>query len=319
MNCIENIGLGTAAIGRPLYINIKQGAPTELFSLSKFKESGVETLENAYQKGIRCFDTSPGYGVAEELLTHWLKDKNDPTIKVSTKWGYTYVANFKPNAKEHEVKEHSLEKLNEQWEVSKQLLPYLKVYQIHSATFDTGVLDNQPILERLYQIKKENGIIIGLSTTGDNQVEVLKKAMEITIEGEKLFQSVQCTFNILEQSISEVKGELNNFEGSLFIKEALANGRLIPNEKYFQYKNLYDFMKQLAEKHQVGEDAIALRYIMEIFPKAIVLSGANNSEHLTSNLEANNINLSASEIKQLNVFGIQNTEYWNQRKQLQWN
>ena len=64
----KHIGLGTAAIGRPLYINIKQDANTEPFSLSTFKEKGMEVLEDAYNKGIRYFDTSPGYGIAEELL-----------------------------------------------------------------------------------------------------------------------------------------------------------------------------------------------------------------------------------------------------------
>lgn len=319
MNVINNIGLGTAAIGRPIYINLKQEASKIPFSISKFKEIGRQTLEYAYQNGVRYFDTSPGYGIAEDLLKDWLKDKNDPSIKVSTKWGYTYVADFNPEAAEHEIKEHSLEKLNEQWEVSKQLLPYLKVYQIHSATFDTGVLESEAILSRLYQIKKEYNVTIGLSTTGDNQVEVLNKALPITVEGEKLFQSFQCTFNILEQSISELKSALNKLEGPLFIKEAMANGRLIPSTNYFEFHNLYNFIQQLARKHQVGVDAIAMRYCMEIFPEAIVLSGANKTEHLKSNLKANSIKFSTSEIEQLNTFGINNTEYWTQRKQLQWN
>ena len=65
------------------------------------------------------------------------------SIEIATKWGYTYTANFDANATVHEVKEHSLSKLNEQWNFSKQLLPYLKVYQIHSATLETGVLENK--------------------------------------------------------------------------------------------------------------------------------------------------------------------------------
>ncbi len=48
--------------------------------------------------------------------------------------GYTYIANFDFNATIHEDKNHSLEKLNQQWEKSKQLLPNLKLYQIHSVT-----------------------------------------------------------------------------------------------------------------------------------------------------------------------------------------
>ena len=315
----NNIGLGTAAIGRPLYINVKQNVIAESFSLPKFKENGLQVLENAYNKGVRYFDTSPGYGIAEELMVKWLEKKNDQSIQVSTKWGYTYVANFDPNAKQHEVKEHSIDKLNMQWEYSKMLLPYLKVYQIHSATFDSGVLDNLEVLKRLHELKNENNITIGLTATGVNQTEVLEKGLSIQIENEALFQSFQCTFNILDQSVSKYEEALQNLSGPFIIKEALANGRLIPNTNYFGYRNLYDFMMRLAKKYEVGADAIALRYCMEIFPEASVLSGADNNIHLTANLKANKLALTNSEIKQLNAFGISSDKYWQERKQLTWN
>ena len=248
-----------------------------------------------------------------------MEKKNDPSIRVSTKWGYTYIANFDPNAKQHEEKEHSINKLNEQWEYSKILLPYLKVYQIHSATFDTGVLENKEVLKRLHELKKENNITIGLTTTGANQTEVLEKALSIEVENEALFQSFQCTFNILDQSVSKYEEALQNLSGPFIIKEALANGRLIPNTNYFGYRNLYDFMMRLAKKYEVGADAIALRYCMEIFPEASVLSGADNNIHLTANLKANKLALTNSEIKQLNAFGISSDKYWQERKQLTWN
>src|SRR5690606_748387 len=231
----NRIGLGMASIGRPRYINIKQDESNEVFSLENFKEKGKVAIENAYKSGIRHFDTSPGYGIAESLLIDWLKEKKDPSITVSTKWGYTYVADFDPNATEHEVKEHSIDKLKEQWTVSRKLLPYLKIYQIHSATLESRVLENSEVLSRLHSIKKSHKIHIGLSTTGDNQVEVLQKAMDIFIEGEQLFQSFQCTYNILEQSIKKIKNKLYHLEDRLIMKEAMANGRLIPNRLYPGY------------------------------------------------------------------------------------
>ena len=314
----NKIGFGTAAIGRPLYINIKQDVNTEPFSLSEFKENGIQVLEEAYNKGIRYFDTSPGYGLAEKLLLDWIEKKNDTSIQVSTKWGYTYVANFDPNAKQHEIKEHSINKLNEQWEYSKLLLPYLKIYQIHSATFDTGVLENTEVLKRLHELKKENNITIGLTTTGANQTEVLEKGLTIQVENETLFQSFQCTFNILDQSVLKYAEALQGVSGPFIIKEALANGRLIPNINYIKYRDLYDFMNRLGKKYNVGPDAIALRYSMEIFPKALVLSGANNSIQLAANLKANKFVLTEPDIEQLSAFGISSSEYWEERKQLTW-
>jgi aryl-alcohol dehydrogenase-like predicted oxidoreductase len=315
----NNIGLGTAAIGRPLYINVKQMADDESFSLQKFKEKGIKVLEEAYNKGIRNFDTAPGYGLAEQLVLDWLQTKKDLSIEVSTKWGYTYVANFDPNAKVHEIKEHSINKLNEQWEFSKQLLPYLKVYQIHSATLDTGVLNNTEVLKRLHELKKEYNITIGLTTTGANQTEVLEKGLSVQVENEALFQSFQCTYNILDQSVSKYADALENLSGPFIIKEALANGRLIPNNRFSEYRKLYDIMNRLAKKYNVGADAIALRYCMENFPEALALSGANNTEHLTANLKTNQFALTESEIEQLGAFGISSNEYWQERKQLTWN
>ena len=315
----KHIGLGTAAIGRPLYINVRQSTDEKPFSLPKFKEDGLQVLEDAYSNGVRFFDTSPGYGLAEQLLLDWLKKKDDPDIIVSTKWGYTYVANFNPNAKEHEIKEHSIDKLNSQWEFSKKLLPHLKVYQIHSATLDTGVLENKAVLSRLHEIKKTHNITIGLTTTGDNQTEILEKGLSIEIENERLFQSFQCTFNILDQSVFKYANELQEISGSFIIKEALANGRLIPNNRNSSYFLLYDFLMVLADKYKVGADAVAMRYCMDKFQKAKVLSGANNCIHLQANLQANQFSLTQDELEKLDSFGINSTEYWQERKSLQWN
>ena len=315
---INSIGLGTAAIGRPQYININQEAKTP-FSLPEFRQKGFEMLDFAYDTGIRYFDTAPGYGLAEQLLIDWLQHKNDPSITLATKWGYTYVANFDSNAKIHEVKEHSLNKLNEQWEVSKQLFPFLSYYQIHSATFETGVLENKSVLERLFQLKHEYNIKVGLTTTGSNQTEVLKRGMDVHFKGEQLFEVFQTTYNILDQSIFELGSEIISDNKQLVIKEALANGRLFPNVAYPAYSSLYATLEMLAKKYQVGIDAISLYYCLAKLDGAIILSGANKSEYLTQNLKANQFKLSTEEIAELSTFKIDPSSYWEERKQLTWN
>ncbi|TVZ56003.1 aryl-alcohol dehydrogenase-like predicted oxidoreductase [Lutibacter sp. Hel_I_33_5] len=312
------LGLGTAAIGRPQYINIRQKKQSE-FDLISFKNEGFKVLEEAYNLGIRYFDTAPGYGLAEKLVLEWMKTKNDPSIEISTKWGYMYVADFNPKATIHEVKEHSLDKLNEQWEVSKNFLPNLKLYQIHSATLETGVLENQPILNKLATLKKEHQIKIGITTTGENQVEVIKKALAISVDGEPLFDTFQVTFNILEQSLVEVANELDKNGKKIIIKEALANGRLFKNNKYLHYHKLYKSLENLAKKYQVGIDAIALKFCKQNLPKSTILSGISNKQHLISNLEFTNFELSTDELQELKSFKVAPKEYWNERKQLTWN
>ena len=315
---MENIGLGTAAIGRPIYINIRHEKPRVDLSLEEFRKKGVRILDDAYDKGVRFFDASPGYGLAESLLIEWLLKNNDPDIIVATKWGFSYAADFDINAAVHEIKEHSLEKLNEQWEFSRKLLPNLKIYQIHSATLDTGVLDNKAILQRLHQIKKEYNIIIGLTTTGVNQVEVLKKGIDIEIENEPLFSSFQSTYNIMEQSILQLKEIFLNTSRQLIIKESLANGRLIPNTTFKEHNGLYKSITKLADKYNVGADAIAIRFCIDSFPDAVSLSGASSANQLQSNLAAKTFKLQKEEMELLSSYEIDPIMYWGERKQLSW-
>lgn len=312
------LGLGTAALGRPQYINVrlKNGEKSDL---EAFKKNSFSVLETAYNKGIRYFDTAPGYGLAEALVLEWLQTKNDASIQIATKWGYTYTANFYKNAIIHEVKEHSLAKLNTQWEFSKQLLPYLKVYQIHSATIETGVLENSKVLERLASLKKEHNLKIGLTTTGTNQAEVIKKALNITVDGASLFDLFQVTYNFLDQSLLEISEELIHENKSIVIKEALANGRVFRNESYPHYNKMYEVLEGISKKHNVGVDAISLKYCEQTVPNSIVLSGASTNAQLKQNLQLNTFSLSNNEIEILNSFKITPEFYWKERKQLIWN
>ncbi|MHB0754431.1 aldo/keto reductase [Polaribacter sp. M15] len=312
------IGLGTAALGRPQYINIRV-KNSDNSDLETFKKESFQVLEDAYNSGVRYFDTAPGYGLAEELVLEWLQTKNNSSIKVATKWGYTYTANFDPNAKIHEVKEHSLAKLKEQWQFSKQLLPYLKVYQIHSATLETGVLENKAVLEQLAVLKKEHNLKIGITTSGVNQVEVIKKALEVIVDNSPLFDVFQITYNFLEQSLLTITDELIHKNKTIVIKESLANGRIFRNSGYPHYNKMYSFLEQLATTYNVGVDAIALKYCLQTIPESTVLSGASSSKQLEENLKATSFLLTKDEIEQLKSYRVTSDFYWKERKQLQWN
>jgi aryl-alcohol dehydrogenase-like predicted oxidoreductase len=105
----------------------------------------------------------------------------------------------------------------------------------------------------------------------------------------------------------------------VIIKEALANGRLFRNSNYNHYKELYNTLEKLAKKHNIGTDAIALKFCQQSLQKSIVLSGASNSEHLESNLKMKTISLSQEELRALKKYRIDANNYWQERKQLAWN
>lgn len=313
----KQIGLGTAAIGRPQYINIRQENPAP-FSLDDFIQKAEAVLDEAYINGIRYYDTAPGYGIAEQILINWVKKQHDPEIEVATKWGYTYTANFDPNATVHEVKEHSLRKLNEQWEQSKRLVPNLSTYQIHSATLDTGVLENTDIHERLYELKTENSLLMGITTSGTNQIEIIRKALDVEIEGAPLFDTFQITYNMLDQSLATIADQLLAQGKRLIIKEALANGRILSPVQFPHYQTLYQSLREIAEKYNVGIDAVALRFCIDTLHPFTVLSGVSNPEHISLNLKAFNFTLDEDEITQLKSFQISPETYWTERKNLDW-
>lgn len=312
------IGLGLAAIGRPEYINIR-GNTNINKSEEAFKDNAFSILDFAYKKGVQYFDTAPSYGKGEQFLTLWNAKHRYKDVKLSTKWGYTYVANWELGyTGSHEIKEHSLKKLLEQWQVSQKLLPALKIYQIHSATLESGVLENKAVLKQLHQIKHDRGLQIGLTTSGANQGKILEAALKVKVEGEELFDSFQVTYNILDQSTHSVLKHIIGRGKTIIIKEALANGRVFKNDAYPQYQQLYSMLQRLSAKYNVGVDAIALRFVMDALQPKLVLSGASNALHLEQNLKALNFCLEPEDLIQLQSFKIDPHTYWTERNRLEW-
>lgn len=313
------IGLGLAALGRPEYINIRTDNSIDK-SEEAFKNNTFSVLDEAYELGVRYFDTAPSYGKGETFLQEWHNVNNHPNVILGTKWGYTYVANWELGySGKHEVKEHSVEKLREQWKVSKAMLPKLKYYQVHSATFESGILENRQVLNQLYAIKKETGLHIGLTTSGANQSEVIAAALDVKVDEDHLFDCFQVTYNVFEQSTFSILQEVLKQEKTVIIKEALANGRVFENEKFPEYKKSYGILDEMAKKYKVGIDAIALRFVIDSIQPTFVLSGASNMLQLTQNLRAMDFELSATDLDLLKSLGTASDLYWGERALLNWN
>ena len=62
----------------------------------------------------------------------------------------------KSEAPVHEIKNHTLSALQRQWRESISWLNgYIDLYQIHSATMESGVLDDHSVLDELARLKSE--------------------------------------------------------------------------------------------------------------------------------------------------------------------
>lgn len=318
---LPRIGLGLAALGRPGYINLGHGQELEHnYDLVAMEQRTHAMLDLAYANGVRYFDTARSYGKAEDFLKSWLSNHQFDAKQLSagSKWGYTYTADWKVEADQHEVKEHSLEVLNRQWSLSKKLQPYLQLYQIHSATFESGVLENTAVLNRLATLKSE-GILIGLSLSGPQQGAVLHAAASIQIDGAYLFDAVQITYNILEQGPAPAIQAAADRGMGVIIKEALANGRLTNKNNAPDFQAKKQLLDQLAQKHEVGIDALAMAFILAQPWAHLVLSGAVLKEHLLSNLKAGEVVLEEEDLTSLTSLAMTSESYWMERKGLGWN
>jgi aryl-alcohol dehydrogenase-like predicted oxidoreductase len=234
----NKLGLGLAALGRPGYINLghhQNIGPDKSKEAMYFQAEKV--LNFAYQSGIQYFDVARVYGASEEFLSKWIRKQNQFNGYVGSKWGYEYLADWKIDTDVHERKDHSAAFLKQQWvETRLNLGKNIDLYQIHSVTPESNVLNDRNVLNELQNIKK-SGIDIGISTSGPSQAETIKKLLEIN-KVENLFTFIQCTINILEQSCQQILIEASESKINIIAKEIFANGRLSAANKEFHQKEI---------------------------------------------------------------------------------
>ena len=304
---VSPIGLGLAALGRPGYINLEHARDVGDHADERSMELAAHAaLDAAYERGVRHFDAARSYGKAEAFLASWLRERGlgRDDVTVGSKWGYTYTAGWRADADVHEVKELTLETLRRQYAESLELLgPNLRLYQIHSATLDSGVLDDPGVLEELARLR-EGGLLIGLTVTGPGQAETIEKAL--AIGG---FDTVQATWNVLERSAGPALAAAHEAGLGVIVKEALANGRLTERGDVAE-------LGEAARGAGTTPDALALAVALAQPWADVVLSGAGTVEQLESNLAALAL---AVDPGTLDGLAEDPVRYWEKRAALPWN
>jgi aryl-alcohol dehydrogenase-like predicted oxidoreductase len=305
---VSRLGLGLAALGRPGYINVGHhddlAGRTEVTAMERHASN---VLDAAYEAGVRYFDAARSYGKAEAFLASWLEHRALPpgAVTVGSKWGYTYTAGWRVDAERHEVKDLSVRTLRRQLAESRDFLgPHLCLYQIHSATLESGVLDDRAVLEELRRLR-ETGLAIGLTVTGPHQAQTIERALET-----RIFDTVQATWNLLERSAGPMLAEAHAAGLGVIVKEALANGRLT-------LRGDVPALLELSERRAVAPDAVALASALAQPWADVVLSGATTVETLRSNLTA--LELGEELYPEVGALAEEPERYWEERAALQWN
>jgi aryl-alcohol dehydrogenase-like predicted oxidoreductase len=302
------IGLGLAALGRPGYLNLGHGAdlgPDR--SVQALRRNAHTVLDAAYTAGVRKFDAARSYGRAEEFLGEWLQTRRPQDVTVSSKWGYVYTAGWQIDADPPEVKHHDAETFRRQLaETRENLGDWLRLYEIHSATPESGVLANEAVLAELTDLRR-TGVDIGVTVSGTSQRETLEQALHLG-----MFDAVQATWNLHERAAGPALAQAHDAGLVVYVKEALANGRLAGREPA-------PALTAAAETVQTTPDALALAAVLAQPWADVVLSGAASVDTLRSNLEALHVRWSDQLAQDLASLEEDSAAYWSHRGDLAWN
>jgi aryl-alcohol dehydrogenase-like predicted oxidoreductase len=303
----RRIGLGLAALGRPGYLNLGHGADLgDDRSVDALRARSFEVLDAAYGAGVRYLDAARSYGRGEEFLGAWLRDRDPRDVVVGSKWGYVYTADWQVDADPPEVKHHDVGTFRRQLEETRANLgDRLALYQIHSATPDSGVLENDAVLEALAGLRAE-GVAIGLSTSGTSQGETLERALRLD-----LFDAAQVTWNLHERAAGPALARAHDAGLGVIVKEALANGRLATREAH-------PALVAVADRLGAAPDAVALAAVLAQPFVDVVLSGAATAGALRSNLAAADLTLDASALSELDALEEDSAAYWTARGEMAW-
>ena len=218
------------------------------------------------------------------------------------------------DAEVHEVKDHSLAALTRQADESRDLLgDHLDLYQVHSATLDSGVLADRAVLDELARLR-DDGVVIGLSSSGPGQAATIRRALEVSAAGGGPFACVQATWNLLEPSAGPALAEASAAGWGVIVKEAVANGRLTPHG----HGPAAAVLERVAARHGVGVDAVALAAVLANPWADVVLSGAVTPAQLEANLAAVGVELTPGDLEELATLAEPPERYWEERSALSW-
>ncbi len=314
---VSRLGVGLAALGRPAYITLGHGGDfPEGREPEAMQRRAQAVLDAALSAGITYVDVARSYGRAESFVRAWLDERRllPGSVIVGSKWGYRYVGGWQLDAARHEEKDHSVEAFRRQLAESVGLLGrHLALYQIHSATPETGVLEDGPVLDGLAELR-DAGVRVGVTVSGPRQAETVRHALAIRRGGTPLFAAVQATWNVLERSCEEALREARAAGRTVIVKEVLANGRLTDRGDAGRAGPL----ALLARDLHVGPDAVAIAAALARPWADVVLLGAGSVDQLRSNLRALEVRGGPALLSRLDGLRESPAAYWGARASLPW-
>lgn len=317
-------GLGLAALGRPGYVTLNHaGDLGGHYDPTTMESHAHDVLDAAFDAGIRYIDAARSYGRAEDFVASWLRERGikPGEVVVASKWGYTYTAGWSTSATQHEVKDHSLAAFERQLAESLERLGrYLSLYQIHSVTAESKTLEDAALIDSIARLR-ERGISAGVSVSGAGQSIAIRRALDVRRDGERVFDSVQATWNLLERGAESALRDAHEAGMRVVVKESLANGRLTQANRSDDAVLSHPVARigELAESRGTNIETLALAAALAQPWANIVLSGAAAVDQIRSTIAASEFTYGTDLDDQLRSVSVASEEYWRARSSFKWN
>jgi aryl-alcohol dehydrogenase-like predicted oxidoreductase len=243
-------------------------------------------LRRATELGVNFIDTADSYGpgVSERLIAEALHPY-PPELVIATKGGYARPGpgRWHPDGRpEHlrEACEGSLRRLK---------LEHIDLYQLHKVDPRIPFVDSVGALAELRRQGKVRHV--GLSNVSTKQIEEAKEIVPIV--------SVQNRYNVVDRVAEDVLRYCERKDIAFICWFPLANGVLGRSSRA---------LRRVTDPHQARPARIALAWLLHHSPATIAIPGTSSFDHLTENMRALDVRLSAEELMTLDEYRLSSIE-----------
>jgi myo-inositol catabolism protein IolS len=297
---ITPIIMGTWQAGKKAWVGIED-------------EASIKAIRAAYEAGITTIDTAEVYGEghSERIVAKALADVRERVVYASK-----VFANHLKYDLVIEACDRSLKNLQ---------TDYIDLYQIHwpSGSFNSEIVPIEETMSALNKLKEQGKIrAIGVSNFSRHQIEEAARYGRIDslqppyslfwrqVEKDAMPYCIENNISLLAYS-SLAQGLLTGKFGpnhQFAEGDHRAKNKLFQGENYQRAQKALQQLRPIAERHQCSLAQLSLAWLIAQ-PQTNAIAGARNAEQALANAKAAEIELSESELHEIDQIGRQVSDY----------
>ena len=160
--------------------------------------------------------------------------------------------------------------------------------------------------------------VVGLTLSGPRSARALELALAARVDGERVFDAVQATFNCLEPSLAGPLARAHEAGVGVIAKEVFANGRLTNANALPEDESLVRGLRAAAAARSCSIDQLALAFVLAHPFVDMALSGAVTTAQVASHSGALAVTLDDEARALLAAIAEPPERYWATRARLPW-